>query len=200
MFQAPELYKNAYKSFQLLNVFNRKVTFSGFDAFQTSEPGYSQFHGGTKALAPRVLVTVCVSCPDAATQSAVLQQELKKAMLSCSFLFVFACTGVYIYSIAACTRHSSIRCVYFQPSGWQLSICDTAVLEPINSWVFSSTKTTLKLAFLFINKGCFQFPTRPSSFRILSCDGLWEANHSLLVGSRRLRRKPVKYSCECQFL
>lgn len=39
MFQAPELYKNAYKSFQLLNVFNRKVTFSGFDAFQTSEPG-----------------------------------------------------------------------------------------------------------------------------------------------------------------
>lgn len=151
-----------------------------------------------------MLVTVCVSCPDAATQSAVLQQELKKAMLSRSFLFVFACTGVCIciYSIAAFARHSSIRCVYFQPSGWQLSICDTAVLEPINSWFFFLNKEHIKISLSFHKQRLLSISHQAVffSFRILSCDGLWEANHSLLVGSRRLRRKPVKYSCECQFL
>lgn len=32
VFQAPGYIKKGYKSFQLLKVFNRQVTFSGFDA------------------------------------------------------------------------------------------------------------------------------------------------------------------------
>lgn len=40
VFQAPNYKKKKKKSsFELLNVLNRKVTFLGFDAFQTSETG-----------------------------------------------------------------------------------------------------------------------------------------------------------------